>query len=73
MSNKLKEIYIKKNAHIHTRYIRYICSETYRNNRTCQKVVYLLRKIKTTHVNTLRIFRIQNANFLGYCFYMKPY
>ena len=44
--------------------------QTYRNNRICKIVAYLLRKIQISRVNNSKILRFEK--FSGYCFYMQP-
>ena len=36
-----------------------------------KKLAYFLRNSQTSQVNNLRILRIKNAIFSGYCFYMN--
>ena len=49
-----------------------VCLQTYRNNRTYQKLAYFLRNIRTSLVNNSRILRIKNAKCSGYYIYMSP-
>ena len=49
-----------------------VCLETYRNNRICEKVGYLLRKMQTSRVSNSRILRIENAKCSGYYFDINP-
>ena len=51
-----------------TRDIWNVCLQVYRNIRIGQKVAYVLRKIQTSRVGNLRIFRINNAKFQGIVF-----
>ena len=48
-----------------------VCLRTFRNNRICWKFANILRNLQTWRVNNLRILRIKNAKFSGYCFLYK--
>ena len=51
--------------------MRNVYLQTYRNNRICWKLAYILRKIQTLRVNNSTILTIKNANLSGYYFYMN--
>ena len=48
-----------------------LCLQTYKNNRTREKVTYFLRKRQTLLLNNSRILRIENAKLSGYYFYIN--
>ena len=48
-----------------------VCSETFRNNRICEKLAYFLRNLQTSRENNSRILRIKDAIFSGNCFFMN--
>ena len=54
----------------HFRYANYLFLK-YRGIRISGKVAYFLRKIQTLCVNNSRVFRIKNAKFSEYYFYMS--
>ena len=56
---------------MHTWDIWKVGLQTFRSNRICSKLAYLLRNLQTSRANHSRILRIRNAKFSGYCFYMS--
>ena len=57
---------------IRTRDICNACSQTYRNNRTCNKVAYFFRIMQTSRVNNSKILGIKNVKFSRNCFDKNP-
>ena len=52
-------------------YMWKFCLQTFRNNRICKKLAYVLRNLQTSQVYNSRSLKIKNANFSAYCFYMS--
>ena len=48
-----------------------VCLQTIRNNRIYQKLGYFLGNVQTSLINNSIIFRIWNAKFAGYFFYIN--
>ena len=57
---------------MHTRDILNVCLQTYRNNRICSKVEYVLRKTQTSWANNSGILRIKKEKLSGKLFLYKP-
>ena len=57
---------------IRTRDMWNVLLQTNRNNRTCWKIAYFLRKTQNLRVKNSLIPRIKNTRFSGCCFHVNP-